>query len=440
MRTKLSLLILTLLILVPATATQAQDQVSLEALERKVEALQAQIDRLEGADPDVIAELERKIEILTREIESLKIDRGAPAEADEFDAGLGQAASKIYRSGNGFSFGGYGEMIYENYDGTRDDGAASGRSDQIDFLRAIIYMGYKFNDWVLFNSEIEVEHADEIYLEFAYLDFMLRPEANVRAGLLLLPIGIVNELHEPTAFLGAMRPLTESSIIPSTWRENGAGLYGEVGSFSYRAYIVNGLRGEAFSATGLRGGRQKGSKALAEDFAFAGRLDWSPVEGVMLGGSLYQGDSGQDLNVDAGTRIVELHGDARLRGWWLRGLWSRADLDDVTGLNHALGLTGSSSVGEELTGWYGEVGYDLSTVFDMGEASVIPFVRWEQVNTQDAVPAGFSSNPANDVDVLTVGASWKPIPQAVIKFDYQDYENAAGTGVDQFNLGIGYIF
>ena len=423
----------------PVASAQTTSEV--DELRAKVLELQQQIESMRGsADNEQLAELERRIEILTREIESLKIQKGAPAEADQSDAGLGQAASKVYRAGTGFSFGGYGEMVYQNFDSSRDDGAASGKSDELDFVRAILYAGYKFNDWVLFNSEIEIEHADEIYLEFAYLDFMLREELNVRAGMLLLPIGLVNELHEPTAFLGAKRPVTETVVIPSTWRENGAGIHGELGDFAYRAYIVNGLRGERFSASGLRGGRQKGSHALAEDFAFAGRLDWAPVEGVMIGGSLYTGGSGQDLGVDAGTDLIELHADARLRGWWLRGLWSQASVDDVAELNDVLGLTGNKSIGEELSGWYGEVGYDLATVMDMGQMSLIPFVRWEQVDTQKEVPAGFSSNPANDQEILTLGVSWKPIPQAVIKADFQNIDNAAGTGVDQFNLGLGYIF
>ncbi len=438
-RKVLLLLAVASLFIVPAAAGQTASDV--EQLRAEVLELQRQIEAMrDSADTGQLAELDRRIEILTREIEALKIEKGAPAEADRADAGLGQAASKVYRAGSGFSFGGYGEMIYQNFDSERDNGSLSGKSDELDFVRAILYAGYKFNDRVLFNSEIEIEHADEVYLEFAYLDFMLRDEVNVRAGMLLLPIGLVNELHEPTAFLAVKRPVTETVVIPSTWRENGAGLHGEIGSFAYRAYIVNGLRGENFSASGLRGGRQKGSHALADDFAFAGRLDWAPVEGVLLGGSLYSGGSGQDLGVDATTDILELHADARLRGWWLRGLWSQASVDDVAALNNELGLTGSNSIGEELGGWYGEVGYDLSTLFDMGQMSLTPFVRWEEVNTQKDVPIGFSANPANDQEILTLGVAWQPIPQAVIKADFQNNDNAAGTGVDQFSIGLGYIF
>lgn len=435
-------LILSMMFLVLAPVASAQTASEIDELRARIDLLQKEVESLrETADADQLDELQRQIEILTREIEKLRIQRQGPAEADEFSAGLGQAASKVYRSGTGFSFGGYGEAVYENYDSSRDDGTASGKTDQFDFVRAVLYAGYKFSDRVLFNSEIEVEHAKEIFVEFAYLDFMLNPQFNVRAGMLLLPIGLVNELHEPTAFLGAKRPVTESSVIPSTWRENGAGVYGDVGAVTYRAYIVNGLRGAGFSSSGIRGGRQKGGQALAEDFAFAGRLDWAPVEGVLLGGSLYTGDSGQDLGIGGvGTDIFELHADAKLRGWSLRGLWSEASIDDVAELNQALGLTGSKSVGEELGGWYGEVGYDLATLFDMGQMSLIPFARLEQVNTQKKVPAGYSINPATDQEIMTIGVSWKPIPQAVIKFDFQNFDNAAGTGVDQFNLGMGYIF
>src|SRR5690606_5504586 len=118
--------------------------------------------------------------------------------------------------------------------------------------------------------EIEFEHAStgqggEVSVEFAYLDYLATPHLGVRAGMVLVPMGFVNELHEPTTFLGTTRPLTESTIIPTTWRENGAGVFGDIGDFSYRAYVINGLdavgggssRAGGFSAAGLRGGRQK---------------------------------------------------------------------------------------------------------------------------------------------------------------------------------------
>jgi hypothetical protein len=256
-------------------------------------------------------------------------------------------------------------------------------------------------------------------------------------------MGLINELHEPTTFLPARRADTESALIPSTWRENGFGLFGEAGPLSYRSYVVNGMRAEGFSSSGLRGGRQKGSHALAEDFAVVGRLDYAPQPGLVLGGSLYHGGSGQGIRAPGGselsvdTTIVEAHVDWRWRGLTARALAARADLDDVAELDRALGFTGDASVGEVLEGFYVELGYDLLAG---GARSLTPYVRWEQFDTQAEVPAGFTRNPARDVESLTLGIAFQPIDPIILKADYQDYDNGAGTGVDQINAVLGYIF
>lgn len=460
---------------VTAAPAVAQTEVTaIEELRQEVERLRAELEQLrseqqesfeevgepavEMAEPaqagapamsDRLDELERQIGILAAEMEREQLGE-AVARADQSDHGYGPAASKIYRTGQGLSVGGYGEMLYERFDSTRDDGSDSGESDQLDFLRGIVYFGYKFNDQWLFNSEVEFEHASveeggDAGVEFAYLDYLWKPSLNARAGLVLVPMGFVNELHEPTVFLGARRPDVERRIIPTTWRENGFGLFGEVGPVSYRTYVVNGFKGEDFSAGGLRGGRQKGSKAVAEDFAWVGRLDYEPAPGLLFGGSAYLGQSGQDLagddgqEIKVGTTIYEGHAEWRWRGLELRFLGVRAELDDVAELNRALGLSGSSSVGEELSGWYAQVGYDLLGG-RVGDQELIPYARWEELDTQDSVPAGFARNPANDQESLTIGLAWKPFPQAILKADYQDYDNEAGTGVDQLNVALGYIF
>ncbi|MGD2115485.1 MAG: hypothetical protein PVG07_10555 [Acidobacteriota bacterium] len=458
----------------PALAQSEMDEGSaVEELRREVERLKAEVEELKASKSEEdsemaseegmesgpadaaeglaarLEEIERRIAILAEESERREIGEAA-VMADESELGFGPAASKIYRTEQGLSIGGYGEMLYENFESERDDGADSDATDELDFLRGIVYFGYKFNDNWLFNSEIEFEHAStgeegSASVEFAYLDYLWKPELNARAGLLLVPMGFVNELHEPTVFLGARRPDVESRIIPTTWRENGFGLFGEVGPVSYRTYIVNGLEGAEFSGGGLRGGRQKGSKAIAEDFAWVGRIDYEPVPGLLLGGSAYVGDSGQGLTTAAGeevdltTTILEGHAEWRWRGLELRFLGARADLDDAALFNRATGLTGSSSVGEELSGWYAQAGYDVLSRTGSGH-ELIPYVRWEELDTQDSVPAGFTRNPANDQESLTLGLAWKPFPQAIVKADYQDYDNGAGTGLDQLNVALGYIF
>ena len=175
-----------------------------------------------------IGELERRLDLLADEVERLR--SGEPTqELSQTDAralGLAPSAAATYERGPGVSLAGYGEMLYENFAAEDEAGLPSSKGTQFDFLRAIVYAGYRFNDKFLFNSEIEVEHSNEIFVEFAYVDYRAYENIGLRAGMLLVPMGLVNEFHEPTVFLGAERPVTERSIIPSTWRENGAGVYG----------------------------------------------------------------------------------------------------------------------------------------------------------------------------------------------------------------------
>jgi hypothetical protein len=350
-------------------------------------------------------------------------------------------------------------MLYQNFAGEREDGSPSDRKDQLDFLRGVVYVGYKFNDRLLFNSEIEIEHAStdlagSVSLEFAYVDYLIADAIGARAGLLLLPMGLINEQHEPTTFLGTERPATELQIIPSTWRENGLGVFGQAGGFVYRGYVVSALDGvgggssdaSGFSATGLRGGRQKGSKAVAEDFAGVVRVDYTGVLGLVLGTSIYAGNAGQGAvspldgtTIDASTVIWEGHAQYRARGLDLRGLFALSHVDDVTDINAVKGLSGDESVGERLVGWYLQGGYDVLRGV-RSEQQLIPYVRYEQINTQDEVPEGFSSNPATERRIITIGAAWKPIINLIVKADYLINKNEADTGVNQLNVSLGYLF
>ena len=424
-----------------------------DRLEREIEQLRTMIGDLkeESGEDDRLTEIERQLGILAEEVENLKIGEEIPvAASSESIPGLAPAAAKVYQKSQGLSIGGYGEALLEVFDDTRDDETVSGKTNTFDFLRAIVYFGYKFNDRFVFNSEIEFEHSTtsesgSASVEFAYLDYLYRPAFNIRGGLLLVPMGLINELHEPTTFLGAKRPETERRIIPSTWRENGIGVHGSLGGFTYRTYVMNGLDASGFSAAGLRGGRQKGSKAKIDDAAWVGRADWIGTPGLMAGVSAYFGDSGQDLTaadgsgIDVPTTIWEAHIDWRFKGLELRGLYAASSLDDVASLNEALGYEGSASVGEEMEGYYLQAGWDLFSR-RQGRQSLTPYLRWESVDTQKKVPAGYERNGATETEIFTLGLAYQPIEQIIIKLDWQDIDNAAGTGVDQFNVAFGYIF
>ena len=442
----------------PAVAAGSKEE-RIEELEKRVEELERIIEQLKSnpdADTGRLAEIERQIQILADEIEDLK-HRDILPKASVSRYGLGPAASKVYEVDRGVSLGGYGEMLYESFASTDESGDASGATDQLDFLRAVLYFGYKFNDRIVFNSELEFEHAStgesgSASVEFAYLDFMGKEQLNGRAGLLLVPMGFINEYHEPPTFLGAKRPFVETRLIPTTWRENGAGIFGESKHLSYRTYVINSLDavkepgdGDGFSATGIRGGRTKGSRSPAEDFAIVGRLDWMPKQWFSVGGSLFTGDTGQGNVtgtgevIEANTTIGELHAELRLRGWQARALYVGTSIDDVTELNDIQGFTGDESIGERQFGWYAELGYDTFSHRETRQA-LIPYVRYERFNTQDRVPTGFASDPANDQKVTTIGLAWKPIVNVALKADYNIIKNAARTGVDQINVALGFYY
>jgi len=439
----------------PALAQEPDEPIEqrIERLEAQVEALRLQLD----ASPDSldIEQIRQQIDAITRELEAMRLGEEIVVRADTIGFGLGPAASKVYRAGTGVSIGGYGEFVYVNPASTREDGTPSDETATADALRGVIYVGYKFDDRFLFNSEIEFEHGStsesgSVSLEFAYLDWRfkgLEGSTGMRGGLLLLPLGFINERHEPPTYLGVSRPETERRIIPTTWRELGLGLFGAAGDFDWRVFVVNGLDGSGFDSGGLRGGRQKGSKALAEDFALTGRLDWTGVPGLELGAAGYYGDSGQGLEdpgapgetIGAATLIIEGHAGFRWRGLDLRGLVAHSTVDDVAALNAANGITGDASIGESLTGWYLQGGYDVLRPLHSG-VQLLPYVRYEWIDTQQEVPDGFASDPANDQTLLTLGAQVLPIPNLAAKADYTFASNQADTGVDRFSVSLSYMF
>lgn len=430
---------------VSASCLFALGAVCQEPLEERVQALEAQNRDLAARLEALTAESKGHavgFEALAADLERLQLGDVLPA-LGESRYGLGPAASKVYGVQQGLSIGGYGEFLYED---------RQGAADRLDALRAILYFGYKFDDrWVL-NTEIEIEHGStsrssgttdsggDVSFEFGYLDYLASDAVNARAGMVLIPVGFVNELHEPITFLGAQRPEVETRIMPTTWRAPGAGAFGGFGGFGYRAYAVTALEGSRFDEDGLRGGRQKGNRTAADDFALTGRLDWTDTPGLIVGASVYWGDTGQDgidsamLPVpDLNTTIVDLHVDWKSGPLWLRGLWATAWIDDTARRNAVT----TNTVASRMDGFYVEGGYDVMSFLapDSGHA-LYPFVRYEEVDTQARVAPGASPATGKSDSIWTVGLHWRPIPQVVVKADYQDFE----TGQDRFDLLLGYVF
>jgi len=424
------------------------------------------------AQEDRIAELERTVAVLADELDRTRRELAVPEDQPlSAKYGVGPAAAKIYDLGRGLSIGGYGEGYYRNLVGDQD-----GDKNRADLLRMVLYTSYKFTDSILFNSEIEFEHATtestessgggSVSLEFAYLDFLLRDWANLRAGLVLVPMGFLNEMHEPVYYFGVNRPEIERQIIPSTWRENGVGILGTLyEQVDYQAFVINGFNAEGFNSGGLRDGRQNGNRALAEQLAFVARVDWTPVQQVIVGGSVYYGKSGQNQNVavsgafgsytvdipDTPTTIWEVHAQYEDYGLHLRSLFTMADIGDAAELTSALApvgpgggigkLSAGEAVGGEMLGVYGEVAYDIMPLlFPGSERTLEPFFRYSYYDTQRDVPSGYSRDHSKEIEIYTLGFSFQPIPRVVIKGDYRNRTAKSGGLSDEVNLGIGFVF
>jgi hypothetical protein len=441
----------------PAAEAPATLEDRLKELEKLLAQTRAELAALKAASTDAatqarLAELDRKIDILTREIEKLKIGEAA-VEVTTAQYGVGPAAAKVYGK-KGLSIGGYGEALYQNFAVTNQSDEPSDETDQITLLRAVLYFGYKFDSHFVLNTEIEYSNAvvgsdkgGEVEVEFAYLDYMNSRAFNARAGLMLIPMGLVNELHEPTTYLSARRPSVDRFILPTTWRELGAGIYGSAGPIDYRAYAVNGLNAAGYTADeGIREGRQEGSEALVEDWAFTGRVDYTGVAGLLVGASIFTGDAGQGQFTPSGqpiqapTTVWDVHGDWQWRGLWLRGVYAQTTIGQAALINQLKNFEGDESVGSKQEGWYVQLAFDVLSLQAGSRMSLSPYVLYGQYDTQAEVPVGYERNPQNDVTQLTLGAAFEPIDRLILKVDWQQTHNAAKTGVNQWNVNLGYVF
>ena len=393
---------------------------------------------------------QEQVRTLAEELRRLKLEMGLRDVDYRSYGGLGPAASKVYFAPKGLSIGGYGEFTYRN---VRDDVA----SDQSDLLRAVLYAGYRFDERIVFNSEIEFEHAGrEVSVEFAYLDFLLSDAIRLRLGNVLVPIGFVNQLHEPAFFNGVFRPDVERYLIPSTWSENGVGVHGEVSGLRYKAFLLNGL--DVFRDAGdepveadswLRESRTGGAEARAATAAGVLNLEYAAGPAT-VGGAVYYGRADQRRipGVKAEVFLGELHAQVAWRGATARALAVVGTLGDAAAVNANLvgedgvtGLAPDEGLGSRVQGGYGELAYDLMTLIAPGGASSLsPFVRVERYDLNARVPDGWVRNGALDRTVVTAGLTYKPIATVVVKADWTRRDPSAGSATDQLDVGAGFVF
>lgn len=414
-------------------AAEPSVEEKLQILQRELDQLKAQIDKLRAAAPAAGA--------ATAAAPAPARGSYSAAPSTSVASPYGVAGLSTPAASGSTTIGGYGEFNYNRYR-NRDT------PSKADLRRFVLFFGHQFNDRLRFQSELEVEHAvvskddhGEVELEQAFLDYRINDAFNVKAGLFLIPLGILNETHEPPTYFGVERNEVETRIIPTTWREGGLGLHGVVGpGFNYDVGITTGFDAGKFDdpSVGIRSAHQELQLANATDLSWYGALNYRGTPGVLLGGGVFSGDTGQNGASNAALKGVsghltlwDVHGKYRHGDLDLQALYARGTLGDADKISAATGTVAPGA----FFGWYGQAAYHLWK-FDGMELA--PFVRYERFNTQQRVAAGLVPDPLNNERVVTAGLNFYLHPQVVLKADYQKFRG--NTDKDRVNLGLGYMF
>ncbi|OFW04418.1 MAG: hypothetical protein A3I61_11410 [Acidobacteria bacterium RIFCSPLOWO2_02_FULL_68_18] len=330
---------------------------------------------------------------------------------------------------------------------------ADGENGVLDFHRFVLILNHGFSPRLRFVGELELEHAfvegleegGELELEQAYIDFLLSRAMNVRAGMLLMPVGIINERHEPPVFNGVERPFVDTVIVPSTWFDVGAGVHGELGAgWRYRAYVVAPLNALEFTAEeGIRGGRQKGSEANVRNVAYTARVEYRGIRALTLGASMWAGEgSFVAPRLDTGVTVGEFDARFRRNRLELRWQFAQVEIADAVRLNDVLSRTSgvSPNIARTLRGFYSEAAYRL---WNAGPPrDLVAFARYENFDTQFRMPEGLVPLKQFDRDAWVTGVTYYPDPDIAVKADYVYLRNRSGLFPNRHlvNLGLGWWF
>ena len=324
---------------------------------------------------------------------------------------------------------------------------------QADVRRFVLGYQHRFDAKTKVVTELEVEHAvssagdpGEVEVEQAYIERQLTPTWAARAGLFLIPAGLLNENHEPTAFYGVERNFVETAIIPSTWREGGIQF---VGNFDNGLTVQTGIttsfdltKWDAASSEGkespLGSIHQEMALAKARDLALFGALNWRGIPGLLIGGSLFSGNATHGQAVaQARVTLWDLHARWTPGRWDFSTVYARGSIGNTAALNATL-IGNDTLIPKSFDGWYGQAAYKLWSHEDY---ALSPFVRWEQFNTaRSYADLGPGLTPAAGVTerVVTLGANFQVSPSIVVKADYQAFRE--NPDANRVNLGLGWSF
>lgn len=346
------------------------------------------------------------------------------SQQSEIEALQGGDRSQTFASNySRTTLGGYGELHYNNI---------KDANDQIDFHRFVLFISHEFNENLRFFSEFELEHSiagegknGEIELEQAYIEYDINDSLQAKGGLFLVPVGVINETHEPPAFYGVERNNVEKNIIPSTWWEAGAAISGQnENGVSWDFAVHSGLAvptagGNAFK---IRSGRQKVSNANANDPAATARIRYTGVNGLDLAATVqHQANITQASGAaaEAPATLLQAHAIFHTGPVSLTAFYATWDID-----NAAFKAAGA----DEQTGYY------LEAASKTSEKTGV-FARFEQWDNK----AGDNTESADNQQ--TVGINYWPHENVVLKADiFTQEDEATSVDTEGFNLGVGYQF
>jgi hypothetical protein len=402
------------------------------------------------------ATVDQKLQILQQEIDDLKAQaRGSAAPSQQASPYSLDYSSMLDRSSGlangGTNIVGYGEVGYSKF---RQSGNATA-----DLQRFVFGFNHRFDERLTLHSEVEFEHAivskddnGEAEIEQAWLNYKMSDAINFKGGLFLVPLGILNETHEPPTYYGVMRNQIETRIIPTTWRELGAGVHGIVSEgLRYDVGITTNFDSGKLDdpTTGIRSGHQEGQLANARNLAAYGALNYRRP-GLLVGGGVFTGNTGQNgasnpalQGVAARLTLWDVHTQYRVAGLDLQALYAAGSLGDSDKLNGAILASATANgtapfaVPKTFKGGYVQAAYH---VYKRGNFDVAPFVRYERIDIkQEEDPANTQLQDPNNIErIKTIGVNFWVHPQVVLKADVQRY--ATDKSQDRFNLGLGFMF
>ena len=385
----------------------------------------------------MMKEMKEEMAELKKENESLKGEvEDVAGSVDDVATATDEAIKAQVKLSNKTTLGGYGELHYNAH---RDDDGDNHKS-QIDFHRFVLFINHEFNDKMRLVSELELEHSlagdgapGEVELEQAYIEYDLSQKTSLIGGLFLVPVGILNETHEPPTFYGVERNDVEKNIIPTTWWEGGAMVQHEImDGLSTNLAVTSGLKSDDPSEDKYkpRKARQKVAEADASTLAYTGRLKYTAVPGLELAGTInYQDNFCQDEidNCGAAT-LYETHAVYNRANFGLRALYAWWDID-----GSAVKAIGA----DEQYGYYIEPSYRVNNAWTMGQ-DIGFFGRYAVWNNAD----GSAGGSENEYQQYNAGVNWWIDKDVVVKMDYQIQDNGSAVSktLDGLNLGLGYQF